>query len=114
MRRRVKHLLDIKRPFAMFFEPSSDGNGWVGSIVGHELDNVTFAENPSDVVYAAADVVRVLTGGCRPMDDAPHDWIIEATIDTPGERKGSGQPAWECARCGEKCLKTEFEDVTEH
>lgn len=114
MRRRVKHLVHIERPFAMFFEPSSDGQGWIGHVVGQELDQVTCAENPSDVVFMAADVVRMLTGMCQPMDATPHDWSIETTLDMPDAPEGSGEPAWQCSRCGEKCIKTDFEEVVEH
>ena len=105
LRMKRSRLVNITRPFALFVEQDEEGD-WIAHIVGHELDNVTLAETPTDAVFMAHDLLRMLTGGCKPMDDTPHDWSIETTLsDDPS----IGTPARQCSRCGEKCPMSELE-----
>lgn len=108
MTRQLKseHLLMLDRPFCIWVEPDTDG-AWIATIAGHGLDNITFDYHPADAVAMAADLLRMLTGRCRPHDDTSHDWSIDikdTEIDTPF-------PAWKCSRCGEVALKSDIEEV---
>lgn len=97
MTKRLKDPVVITRPFAIFFEP--DGDVWVAKIVGHELDNCTQGVTPADSVEMAADLVRVLTGGCRAFDVAPHAW------------RRAADESFICARCGEIAAADALEDI---
>ncbi len=129
--RRLKSdtLVKIDRPFAIFVEEDEvqcDGKPcWIAKIIGQGLDNYTFGESPYHAVTMAADVIKMLTGSCL-LGQQP-DWSIDTFLSPVRHEKtcewwadgpcdsldgcdpGPHPPAWECARCGEKARKTEFD-----
>lgn len=101
--RRLKDTVKLNRPFAVFIEPGDvcdDGRvQWNAKVVGHELDNMTWGASPILALEESIALLCTLSGTCTPEKPA-HNWIIETKLDD--------SPAWECARCGEVVVATEF------
>lgn len=54
----------IRHPFVVFVEPGDVVDGklqWNAKIVGHELDNLAWADDPVQALEAALDLVKDLT-----------------------------------------------------
>jgi len=99
----MDQLLRIDRPFAIFCEPADDVPGtWVAHIVGHKLDNVTQGDGPTGAVFMAFDLLKVLSGECRPGQE--HDWSVPGGLRTwvgPGDDDWKDVESWTCSNCGE-------------
>lgn len=113
MRRlRMDQIIRIDRPFAIFCEPSDDVPGaWLAKVVGHGLDNITQGEGPTGAVFMAFDLLRLLTGECKPGEE--HDWSLPGGLKTwvgPGDDDWENVPSWSCPKCGESAAESALVD----
>jgi hypothetical protein len=58
----------IQHPFVIVVEPGDVVDGklqWFAKIMGHELDNMTWADTPLEAVQSAMDLLKELTSAPR-------------------------------------------------
>lgn len=111
-RLKANQIVRVTHPFVVFVEPGDVVGGklqWYAKIVGHELDQFTFGESPTEALDEALSLVRTLTGKCD--DDEEHVWSIDTVLEPPEDFDGHPvtTPAWGCIKCDEVASKELFE-----
>jgi len=97
--------IEITQPFTVVIEPSRDGQGWIGQIIGLPCGpQMTCADTPENTAFMVWDVLRLLTGRCS-VDRAEHEYTVDTTLSGADHT-----PAWGCAHCAVRTAKTEFMD----
>lgn len=81
---------------------------WNVHVVGHELDNMTCADNPVDAVAMAHDMLQLLTETCGfPAHPDGHDYSIECQLERFDitDEDFRPTPALQCSRCDARTVK---------